>query len=319
MDQSVTRDRAYGVAMTNVGARASAPLAALLYPAIIACGVRTSPIVLAASLAVPLVALVASRAIADFPRAHRIAHLAVAAPPLFSLLGGWLDFQHAIPIHSLGAWIVLWSVLLLTAVTEAPHAEPQRTSSRRLAVAHGITAAAITLFAAVHLANHLGGLFGSETHGAIMHVLRKVYRNPLVEPLLFATLAFQIATGSVLLWRKLARSTGWIDTLQSASGAYMMMFLLSHVSAVLRARHLRGIDTNWAWAAGPELLTDPWTARLAPYYFLAVIAFGVHGACGLRTVALGRGASPVLGTRIVAVGAGVSILVSGVIFTGMVR
>jgi succinate dehydrogenase/fumarate reductase cytochrome b subunit len=184
---------------------------------------------------------------------------------------------------------------------------------------HGVSAAMLTLFTIAHLGNHLGGLLGGEPHTAIMHTLRKVYRHSAVEPILLAIVVFQVATGGVLLWRKLARSTGWLDTLQTASGAYLMMFLLSHTSAALNARYLRGIDTNWAWAGGPELLTDPWMARLAPYYVLSVIAFGVHGACGLRTVALGHGASPALGARLVALGAGISAVVSALIFTGLVR
>jgi succinate dehydrogenase/fumarate reductase cytochrome b subunit len=206
------------------------------------------------------------------------------------------------------------------AVIERPHDELLGSPpSRRLATAHGVSAAAITLFAAAHLSNHLGGLLGGDTHMAIMHTLRKVYRHSIVEPILLAAVVFQIATGAVLLRRKLARSTAWFDVLQTTTGAYLMMFLLSHTSAVLRARHLRGIDTNWAWASGSELLTDPWSARLAPYYFLAVIAFGVHGACGLRTVALGHGASPALGARLVALGVGLSALVSALILTGLVR
>lgn len=303
--------------------RALAPLAALLYPAIIWCGSRSSPFVLALGLAVPLLGLVASHRIgptAGYRCARGIAHLAVAAPPLFALLGGWLDFQRAIPIHGLGVWLVLWSALAIAAVLERPRAaRPDARAARRLAMAHGVAAAAITLFVVVHLGNHLAGLLGAETHTAIMHALRKVYRHSLVEPILLAIVAFQVATGAALLWRKLARSTGWFDTLQTATGAYIMMFLLSHTSAALRARYLRGTDTNWAWAGGPELFTDPWSARLAPYYVLAVIAFGVHGACGLRTVALGHGASPALGARLVAIGAAVSTVVSALIFTGLVR
>jgi succinate dehydrogenase/fumarate reductase cytochrome b subunit len=302
--------------------RVVAPLAALLYPAIIWCGSRSSPIVLAISLVVPLLGLVASHhiAVADgLPRARRIAHLAVAAPPLFALLGGWLDFQRAIPIHGLGVWVVLWSAATLIALRERPHPELPGAPSRRLATAHGVSAAVITLFAVAHLGNHLGGLLGGDTHLAIMHALRRIYRHALVEPILLAAVAFQVTTGSVLLWRKLARSTGWFDTLQTTSGAYLMMFLLSHTSATLRARLLRGTDTNWAWLSGGELLTDPWSARLVPYYFLAVIAFGVHGACGLRTVALGHGASPALGARLVALGAGLSALISALILAALFR
>jgi succinate dehydrogenase/fumarate reductase cytochrome b subunit len=261
-----------------------------------------------------------SRPPTDFPARAASPTSAVAAPPLFALLGGWLDFQHAIPIGGLGVWVVLWSALTVVAVIERPHDELLGSPpSRRLATAHGVSAAAITLFAVAHLGNHLGGLLGGDTHMAIMHTLRKVYRHSLIEPILLAAVAFQLATGGVLLWRKVARSTDWFDLLQTATGAYLMMFLLSHTTAALRARYLNGIDTNWAWASGSELLTDPWSARLAPYYFLAVIAFGVHGACGLRTVALGHGASPALGGRLVAIGAGTSALISALIFIGLVR
>ncbi|NVB80610.1 MAG: hypothetical protein HOV81_19605 [Kofleriaceae bacterium] len=306
----------------SLAVRAVAPLAALLYPAIIWCGVRSSPIVLALSLGVPLLALAVGHHIAPadgFPRARRVAHLAVAAPPLFSLLGGWLDFQHALPFHGLTVWIAVWSAALVAVAIERPCPASPAAPSRHLAMAHGISAAVITLFAAAHVFNHLAGLFGGETHIAVMSVLRTIYRNALVEPVLLAVVAFQVATGTVLLWRKLTRANGWFDTLQTATGAYMLLFLLSHVSAALRARYLRGTDTNWAWLSGGELLTDPWSARLAPYYFLAVIAFGVHGACGLRKVALGHGASPVLGARLVALGAAVSTVVSALIFAGLVR
>jgi succinate dehydrogenase/fumarate reductase cytochrome b subunit len=143
--------------------------------------------------------------------------------------------------------------------------------------------------------------------------------SAIVEPILLAAVVFQIATGVVLVRRKLARSTGWFDTLQTTSGLYLLMFLLSHTSATLRARYLNGVDTNWAWLSGGELLTDPWSARLVPYYFLSVIALGVHGACGLRIVALGHGASPALGARLVAVVAAISALVSALILTGLFR
>lgn len=303
----------------SLAVRAVAPLAALLYPAIIWCGVRTSPIVLALSLAVPLIGLVSSHRIAGFPRARRIAHLAVAAPPLFSLLGGWLDFQHALPFHGLTIWIAVWTAALIVVAVERACPVCPAPRSQALGMAHGISAALIVLFAAAHLFNHLVGLFGGESHIAVMSALRTVYRNELVEPILLAAVAFQIMTGTVLLWRKLTRTNGWFDTLQTTTGTYMLLFLLSHVSAALRARYLHGTDTNWAWLSGGELLTDPWSARLAPYYFLAVIAFGVHGACGLRTVALGHGAAPAVGNRLVLLGAAFSTVVSMLIFTGLVR
>ena len=74
--------------------------------------------------------------------------------------------------------------------------------------------------------------------------------------------------------------------------AYLAVFFLSHLTAALRARWLRGIDTNWQWLTADSMLTDPWSALLAPYYFLAVVAFGIHAGLGLRYVVRARGWAP---------------------------
>jgi len=320
--------------------RVAAPLTALAYPAILWCGVRISPVFVAASLIVPLLALLAAARLDGryTPRARGIAHLAVAAPPLFSLLGGWLDFQHAIPLDSLRVWIPLWSALAVIAAIERPRAAAVETdaaeagaakpaaagsagtptaSRRRLAVAHGVSAAVITLFALPHLVNHLGGLLGGDMHIAIMTALRRVYRHALVEPVLLAAVAFQVASGAWLLRRKLARTAGWLDALQTTSGAYLLVFLLSHVSAALRAR-VRGGDPNWRWLAGGELLTDPWSVRLVPYYFLAVIALGLHAGCGLHTVLRGHRVA-VRSSALLAILTGLAAVASALILTGLFR
>lgn len=254
------------------------------------------------------------------PRARAIAHLVVAAPPLFSLLGGWLDFQHAIPLGSVRVWIPLWSTLAVIAAVERPRTptvEGAAASSRSLAVAHGVSAAVIALFALPHLVNHVGGLLGGDVHIAIMTALRRVYRHSLVEPVLLAAVTFQVASGVWLLRRKLARSAGWLDALQTTSGSYLLVFLLSHVSAALRAR-LRGVDPNWHWLAGGELLGDPWSVRLVPYYFVAVIAIGLHASCGLHTVLRGHRVA-VRREVMVAILTGLAAAVSALILIGLFR
>jgi succinate dehydrogenase/fumarate reductase cytochrome b subunit len=303
--------------------RAIAPLAALAYPGLIWCGPRLSPAFLAVALAVPVIGLIAAHRIGlagASPVARVAAHLAVAAPPLFSMLGGWLDFQRAVPFGSVGLWIPLWSSLIIAALVDRRR-PPARAAprSRRLAAAHAISAAAIALFAAAHLVNHLGGLLGGDVHVAIMSALRGVYRHRLIEPLLLAAVAFQIATGLWLLGRKLARPARWFDTLQTATGFYVMVFFLSHLGAVLRARLLRHRDTDWTWLAGGELLSDPWSARLVPYYFLAVIALATHGACGLRVVLLGHGISPARGAALVGLAAAAATVASALIMLGLFR
>ena len=308
---------------SSYASRVVAPAAALAYPALVWSGVRVSAVVLATTLIVPSLALAAAYQLGrdhGFPVARRIAHLAIAAPPLFTLLGGWLDFQHVIPIGSLGVWIPLWTLLIIAALAERPRGEPgPLPRGRRLAMAHGASAAVIAVFALAHLVNHLGGLFGGDAHMAIMRALRTIYRNRIVEPILLVAVVFQVATGCWLLLRKLRRPGGGSDTLQTATGAYLMIFLLSHISAVARARMLHNVDTNWAWLSGGELLTDPWSARLVPYYFVAVIAFGVHAGCGLRTALLGHGVAAARGSAIVAVLAGLATLVSTLILIGLLR
>jgi hypothetical protein len=63
-------------------------------------------------------------------------------------------------------------------------------------------------------------------------------------------------SGSVLLFRRMRRpAMGWIEILQNASGAYLLLFFASHISAVLRTRYLQHIDTNWIWLTADNLLT----------------------------------------------------------------
>src|SRR5690348_3833671 len=150
--------------------RLTPPLAALVYPALIWAGPAISPLFLIASLAVSAVALVGvHRASRAYPRSRAIALLAVAAPPLYSWLGGLFDFQQSLPLNSLGVWYLLWVSLVLIASTERARAEtplPPRPST--LAFAHGCSAAIITLFGVAHLTNHLTGLGGGDLHIATM-------------------------------------------------------------------------------------------------------------------------------------------------------
>jgi succinate dehydrogenase/fumarate reductase cytochrome b subunit len=186
--------------------------------------------------------------------------------------------------------VVIWSALLLLTIVEKPTVIADASARpAKLAFAHGISAALITTFAVFHLSNHLAGVLGGEEHVAVMRHLRSVYRYPVMEIILGSCVLFQVASGSVLLYRRARRSSpGWIEVLQNASGAYLMLFFASHISAVLRARYLQHIDTNWIWLTADNLLTDPWSVRLVPYYFLGVLALSVHAACGLRWVLLGH-------------------------------
>ncbi|QSQ23191.1 hypothetical protein JY651_50320 [Pyxidicoccus parkwayensis] len=298
-------------------------LAALAYPVLIWSGPALGPIFLVISMGVPVIGLLIAHRLDHrlHPRSRWIAFAVVGTPPLYSLLGGWLDFQRAVPFKGLHVWLVLWLVSACIAFWERPSHRPSegaQPAQGRLAFAHGVSAVLVTCFAAAHLVNHVGALWGGERHTAIMHTLRLVYRHPLIEAVLLGSITFQMLSGLILLRRKLPYTVSWLDSLQAASALYLAMFFLSHVSAVLRARLLRHVDTGWAWAS-EGLLTDPWSARLAPYYFLAVVALGVHGAAGIRRVMLHHGQPTQRAERTFLVVVAGAVALSAAIMTGLIR
>jgi hypothetical protein len=138
--------------------------------------------------------------------------------------------------------------------------------ARRL---HRSVALALGLFLALHLGNHLAGLWGQETHGTVQDVLRLAYRQPLVEPVLLAIIAVQAGLGLLLLARRPRL------TLQTASGAYLAVFAVIHLGAVLAAR-AGGTDTTLAFAAAGLHAPAPWPQVFALYYGLAVLSVFAH-------------------------------------------
>lgn len=134
---------------------------------------------------------------------------------------------------------------------------------------HRALAVGLGLFLALHLANHLAGLWGQDVHAAVQGTLRLIYRNPVVEPLLLAAFAVQAGIGVSMLARRRR------VTLQTASGAYLAVFLVIHVGAVLTARW-QGTDTDLAFAAAGLHAGPPWPIIFALYYGLAVVAVFAH-------------------------------------------
>jgi len=269
--------------------RAAPAVLALIYPELVALGPAVNPAFLLITSVVSIVALVTLRHTpASLPSSRRVALLAAAAPALYPFVSGLLQ--------GAALWWLLWATAAVTAVLERPGTAvmaaaviPQgRAPGRTLLAAHGLSALLIATFALAHLVNHLGGFVSGQVHLHLMHTLRQVYRQPLIEPLLLAAVGFQAASGAVLLWRRVPRIGTWPDTLQAGSGGYLLAFFVAHVTAVLRARLQLGIDTDWHWLVGRSLLHDPWVVRLLPYYGLSVIALGLHAGLGLRQLLVRR-------------------------------
>lgn len=162
-----------------------------------------------------------------------------------------------------------------------------------LTTLHRASAMLLAAFIATHLLNHLTALHGIAAHIAFMDAFRQVYRQRLVEILLLACVAFQIASGTWFVVRRKDPRVAAFDRLQAWSGLYLAFFMTVHVAAVMYGRAVLDLDTNvYYGAAGLNLW--PATLFFTPYYFLAVLAVGVHLACGLRWLLHARLSPPAL-------------------------
>jgi hypothetical protein len=205
------------------------------------------------------------------------------------------------PVPERVTWVVGWVAAgMIASVVKAGYASPAAAASIRLRFAHGVSAALILLFITFHLFNHLTGLIGPETHAHIMAFGRRVYRSPVIEPVLITLLLFQVISGVRLAWQWSRSAVGLPRAIQVGSGVYLSAFILTHLnSALISARTVHHIETNWAWASGGKagLIMDAWNIRLVPHYALGVFFVLTHAACGLRAVLLAHGVREPVGNR----------------------
>ncbi len=254
------------------------------------------------------------------PATRRVALVALAAPPLYVAAGVVPGLIHS-PVREGVIWPVAWAALGLAAMlapTTAPTADA--VPNPRLRVIHGVAGALVALFVAFHLSNHLTGLIGPDLHARVMKAGRGVYRSPVVEPVLVGLLLFQVASGLRMAWRWSGRPIPIARAIQVGSGAYLAAFVLAHLnSALLSARMVHHIDTNWAWAAGlpSGLILDAWDIRLLPHYALGVFFIVTHLFCGLRDVLMAHGVSPGVAGRIWRVGVFGGALLAALIVSGL--
>ncbi|HET7887030.1 MAG TPA: hypothetical protein VFL62_12455 [Bradyrhizobium sp.] len=244
--------------------------------------------------------------VADDPEASRgrsIAHLAFATPSLYVGFENVAGVFHA-PSAAVIAWLVFWALMAMMAQL-SPRSSPiafamTQAGYRRLGIAHGVSACAILLlFVAPHIVNHVAGFWSGSVHIAIMNVVRRVYRNDFVQPLLLALIGFQILSGTVLVRRRMRLPGDIFGTVQTMCGAYIGVYFLAHMTAVFAARYA-DIDTNWSWLTRPSdsLLVSLLKLRLIAHYWAGPIAIVAHIACGLRWVLLQRDTSAATADRI---------------------
>ena len=140
---------------------------------------------------------------------------------------------------------------------------------------HRATGGFILLFVIAHFVNHGFLLIGPEAHRKAQDVLRLVYRHPIIEPVLIASICLQVFSGLRMFWRK-----GWpkrtAKRLQVMSGILLALFLVQHIGAALATRVLKPeIDTNIYWAAS-VVSRAPFSLYFIPYYAIGLMGIVVH-------------------------------------------
>jgi hypothetical protein len=224
-------------------------------------------------------------------RMRRLAHLAFAAPPLFTVIGVVFFFLR-IPNGDYVVWAVAWLGALAYAASASPEETALAPPATWVRTAHGVTGATIlVVFLVWHLANHALAMFSPDANRATMLMLRTWYRSGLVQPIMLALFIWQLATGARLLWAKIARAGDVYSSIQTATAGYLLVYIPSHLIAVfILGRWFLGVDTTFEWASGAPsgLLLDAWNVRLIPHYSLAVLFVIGHLAMGLRAILVGH-------------------------------
>ena len=147
---------------------------------------------------------------------------------------------------------------------------------------HRITGIIISVFATAHLFNHAMAWYGIETHREIMEAMRKIYRQPIVETFLLLCFGFQVYSGikQAQKARKNA-SLPLLDRLQIYSGLVFAFFITQHIIAVITQRLYLHLESDFYFAARVVLET-PLKFYFVPYYFLGIMALGIHVAATHR-------------------------------------
>ncbi|WP_198651494.1 hypothetical protein [Dyella sp. C11] len=266
-----------------------------------ASGILAATLILACVLAVPALGVFFAARTSASTSARRLAFACVAAPTIYVFLGV-LQAMAGSALPDELVWCVFWlavGVWTWSRPGTQPDGQP-KANIARWRITHGITGAIVFIYVGFHIINHLFGLIGPQAHAEVMDLGRKIYRAPLVEPLLVALMLFQATSGLYLAWRWSASPLDFHKTFQVASGVYLSMFIVGHMNSVfLYARTVRHIPTDWAFATGAPtgLIHDAWNIRLVPHYLLGVFLVLAHLGSGLRTVLIAHGFTRIAANR----------------------
>jgi len=147
---------------------------------------------------------------------------------------------------------------------------------------HRWNAVFLSVYILAHFITHLSGVFGIDAYNHTQAAMRVVYRNQHIEPLLLQSVFIQVALGGLLLVRQVRKGLrGKWAHIQAISGGILLYFIAQHVIAMMLARWVDNLDTNFYWPAS-VMSSAPFVWYFFPYYFLGVSALFIHMGCGVR-------------------------------------
>jgi hypothetical protein len=232
--------------------------------------------------------------------------LAAVTPPLFTAM-------RRISSNQLTAWYLLTAFAALAAFLPASDSTNSGAATKFRHI-HASSAIVLAAFALAHVFNHSLAMVSLGTHTALLHVLRSVYRQNVGQTILIAAVAVQVCTGIVMAGKYYLRRATPLRNLQLISGAYLAVFLVTHLITVFTTRRA-GIDTDFVWAshAPAGLLAGLSSVPLLPRYSLAVLAVFVHLACQARwnlSRVISESAARRASYSVMALGAATTVVVS---------
>jgi succinate dehydrogenase/fumarate reductase cytochrome b subunit len=148
---------------------------------------------------------------------------------------------------------------------------------------HKLNAILLVVFIFFHLANHLSGMLGIVVYDNVQSTFRLVYRQPLIEFVLLASITLQLLVGAKLLIKSLRRRrpVGFWPWAQHLSGGVFFLFMVQHLFSFVMSRWYFDLDTTFYWPAS-VMSGPPFIYYFVPYYFLGVFAVIAHVGVAVR-------------------------------------
>lgn len=201
------------------------------------------------------------------------AMMAVVTPPLFMLTRG---------AQSLSGWYGALGVAAVLALVPWPQL-PVHTL--RLRYVHRLSAAVLGFFVLAHIVNQSLAFVSVSLYAAMRSVMRVASQQSISYVIIVTAAGVQIATGLSMSLTNV-RAGAVARSLQTISGWYLAVFLLSHVFAGFLFSRPAGVPAVATSPVPPYVLANSAATALLPYYVLGVAAFLLHVGVYARLVAL---------------------------------